>query len=1636
MNARTNTQPPPAPRRRGVIARLLRAVAGTAAGYRATRRGSFLVLVVGTLALMSVFAVVYIAIGRADTGAAAGVQRNAVRDNVPQQFADYVGRVFSDSLFSMAPLSDTSTSLPSELQNKRLRKAWTMAGLDPRDTVATFDPAGTSTDPALSSLMPTSLALNNTEDEYLQYTDWLNISALAPSGVPVNLHNLRDNFEATPNELRNNLKLLDGNGNSTTQTAFGTALPTGGAFEDLVPWYYWTHQRGMHQPTTKVGALPDSPDYLPYQYASASGSGMFDSRWFELVQPRFDTSGNIEGFTNLLEAPSKYRYFIAAKAVDLSGLVNVSTAGDYRQKPTAEYPAGFTPADVDARRIFTLQDFTFQTSGTGPGFWKDAQTGSYADFVQPGDPKDSADYTDYADLNDPTATPRLIGEKAYAALLEAIESGRVSAKTEETLPVYFADAEVRADSYLDYSAYDSSVVREGGAYRVGALFSSEDLIDLFAFRGWNHPGIDSTLERIVGGRDLTGTAGKNESRFSVLRDNRPFAVERDAIDLDNDGEADDKAMLALFANARQYLTTVSGNRPLRSTIFRDGDVLADQISTTEVKVSIDAGPAKTFPVYAQALIPASAVPATWSGGTSASDFNKHRALNYGAMSAEVGLQVAANMSVNLDRMLNWNTTPRAYTVLVHEGFRSQLEQDRAAGTGPGGSGGKGKEIKSRKFKQSWWVEDGSSTGALDYGNEDDVSGSNLAKSGTTTTAAAFNVFGVGPEPVLTSVATMTLYTDAPEDATDFGSGGDPDCTQDSSAGSGDEVTINGSRDPANPDYILQIVAFQLTNPYDVTINLTPTVAANDATSAPYDYYIEFGQRQFRIGKLNRENPGDVVQPVSLAPGATRVFYATNTSLRTAALRLRNVMRELGSATYLSGWETPEDALGRLNRLIDLQLAVAPGSLSGTNPADYEPVWIEPFTDSLVPAGAGASSFNAIKRGQRNPYQDDQYIDLLEAADKSGDPHAEISMKTVRLWRAMRSTVSAIVNSKGELPRQPTDPLPEQFLENDMLVDRIRDGTNSSFRPALDCRLPESNQFVSGSEGFSEDDPDNDPGDNTGFSLFTYGVVRRPGDPEQGSIPIGGVPAYMLEAHFSNGNFNVLSPDYKKSTGNAFDRDFFQNRGADVISGDNISAGTTMGALINRLTAPFNRPSLLPYEAFTEEPGDWGDPKLNHSGLSWLGPYQNHRPLLPGRLEKDSVRLGDALLPLAFGPMQFIFDQTINPGSPAASDPNYLDETWLTTGEILALVTGQDRVLKSTPAPSNYFAGLYTYRLIGPAGGASLAGVPAPYITDKGQVAIDRFVPFYDDVSAVSPPNVPYFEPGDYRIGLGIPAALAVLDGFIAPELAAYGSVSKSIPGQVNVNPAPLPVLRALPMLAPTTETGAWWWTGSGTADLGSTTLTDRCDIAATVAAYRDKVLVRHRAGSPRNGPIGQAFNGDFRDTANVKPNEVDKLDGRFTSGGVPGVRELPGFRSLGELLMARYSDPNANPPTPPDRASIDDLGRYAQAGNKRTANHGLGIDSVTYKDSAGKDIVTDAQGTLAQQMAIANGVFNTVTTRSDLFGVWFVVHGYQRSDVEGLDPTEPMVPSVQRRFFMVIDRSEVVKKGQKPRIVLMQELPM
>ncbi len=79
---------------------------------------------------------------------------------------------------------------------------------------------------------------------------------------------------------------------------------------------------------------------------------------------------------------------------------------------------------------------------------------------------------------------------------------------------------------------------------------------------------------------------------------------------------------------------------------------------------------------------------------------------------------------------------------------------------------------------------------------------------------------------------------------------------------------------------------------------------------------------------------------------------------------------------------------------------------------------------------------------------------------------------------------------------------------------------------------------------------------------------------------------------------------------------------------------------------------------------------------------------------------------------------------------------------------------------------------------------------------------------------------------------------------------------------------------------------------------------------------------------------------------------------------------------------------------------------------------------------------ILEELAVLNGAANTVDVRSDFFAAWFLVRGYREDDVEGLEPGEPMRPTYEKRFLMVLDRSNVTESGELPRVLFIREVPL
>ncbi|MEO0482186.1 MAG: hypothetical protein AAF138_01015, partial [Planctomycetota bacterium] len=422
------------------------------------RRGNFFVLVVGTLALLSVIAIAYVSVGRSDRQLSSAIDRSGdlveARDAVQGHILDVIGR---DVTAALNPIGENAPDMKDETRSYRL-ETWDMpytrsdlgsVAARPKNGVSytfRFHPWGDGDDPWLAATMPEDLGVHTNDvpalaeelDDWM--LDWGQISNVAPDGRFVNLWNLRQDFNAPPGSfgMSQNLTLLQpaSINNADAEQAYvdspnnlnGRAqLPFApNEFADPDRPSEWTsHQMGAFRPIVEARLNIGVNDfrYTPYQWADADGDGMADSRWFELVDSSNVDPNDINtlGEAQYILAPTDgYRWFAATRIIDLSGLLNVNIATDLTNvaQPggtlsgdfdVLNAPIGASPADVDRLRLLAMEDVrrTFvDNTGTNPL--------TYAAIPQaavPGDsPTPANDYRDYDETVAPLVANRAIVE--------------------------------------------------------------------------------------------------------------------------------------------------------------------------------------------------------------------------------------------------------------------------------------------------------------------------------------------------------------------------------------------------------------------------------------------------------------------------------------------------------------------------------------------------------------------------------------------------------------------------------------------------------------------------------------------------------------------------------------------------------------------------------------------------------------------------------------------------------------------------------------------------------------------------------------------------------------------------------------------------------------------------------------------------------------------------------------------------------------------------------------------------------------------------------------------------------------------------------------------------------------------------
>lgn len=1455
------------------------------------RRGSILVLVLGVLAMMAVFAAVYLAIGVGDQRSASALEvrqeQQKIAPVVAQHFADTIAKdrmsVFwqpatDDTRIVFKAFRETTDYPYTDFMLRSIPSLSNVTGL--QIPMLRFSPEGThrvqwngmpasnpdprvASDPWLSSSEPVFLGLPNERvfpgdptQWWLDNHDWQQISNFAPDGLFVNLFALRNNFDAEPGietysvgsqtmwQMSYGLTLIKrfGGGPGLESQLHATLVDSGetqlGFSMDPLemrntPFFWTMNQKNMYFPINQPFSFyePDrstvagwgSPYYPDYQYADTDGDGFADARWFEMRD-----STLIGRALNLLPGTGDYRIFVAARAIDLSGLVNVNTATDGSIAPTSEYPLGASPAEVDVRRLLTVEDaaLNYGTSvgGLPPGPLSYSSISRPQNAGQAGVEPAGSDYSLYGyDIPNPDGSfapvPLWLGSFSYDALHRSfgVPADRWVNSRSSTLPVdvrgfarapanltqpgfgagdaalelmpvspfeftYVLEsegedlntlldmdhrAEMRAERYRlvgsvnPHHAEERLEGEDEVSKRFGTLqFGVADLSELLTYWNLNDPASTSRLEGTIDGRYEDGAVAPylTAKRFGPLRSNRALAFERLGLDDTTpgaefdlpsgaDGLVDRDAMALGAVSPRSRLTTISGGADLRNSSPLSGAAsqFGVRLRDEEAKPyfrDIAQNVELAFGVYRLAMAPYSNLNAAWNlPGTA--DFEQYRTMFYGYGGPDLALRAAAHAAVNLRDQYDTDREPTIVAMPLSETTGLAMFDNN-----------NWTPSMATRDDRIWfpgWVNGGRLTIPDAYRNN---SGSNVIESD------AVNVYGIEPQLFIVEAMSINVHTDAPRLPT-----GDPNGDLDSNPAwcqppnpGGPQprpvpITIGGKLKPgdwtsgetlwdANGDHVMQVFAVKLHNPFNVPITVgggaagpNPTSPqADDAGPRNFDYYIEFGGRYFKLARYSPPTGANAaygLSPVTVEPGSTRVFYVLGQEDEAKiAARWQRYINAYGGVTEAVGFNDIEDWL---EAQFDLD------ELSGNN----KPVWIRRFNpetgllinaqDSaeLDPDATGSDpTYTFDDLWEYPPDRDgnaDGELDYVIPSTASGadaDDRREPDWQTVRLWKKFQTQVDGNDGVERNWTGDVFDVWTDNWVENDILVDRLREPEPDSFTPPDGLTQPAATtrighldsrpQFFGGygngaspavanafgcEQSLDENINGIENNANTGWTIAFHAYIRRAGwandwasreANNEDRLRRGVLPMWCIES---------LSSDRAHT---------YNVKGGEEIPSGSLSAGdfTFAQPWAFRKFREFMNENDAVEEKFPQTPNEWGGPTRWPGGVmnrNILGDFLYGENLAPGspqprdgrnlnpelhvrndRFEVDPggsadpidvSRVTDILSPMAIGPEYDPFAMG-SPGDPFVRvDPADSDPTkrkpgrYLTLSEALALALG-------------------------------------------------------------------------------------------------------------------------------------------------------------------------------------------------------------------------------------------------------------------------------------------------------------------------------------------------------------------------------
>jgi hypothetical protein len=166
--------------------------------------------------------------------------------------------------------------------------------------------------------------------------------------------------------------------------------------------------------------------------------------------------------------------------------------------------------------------------------------------------------------------------------------------------------------------------------------------------------------------------------------------------------------------------------------------------------------------------------------------------------------------------------------------------------------------------------------------------------------------------------------------------------------------------------------------------------------------------------------------------------------------------------------------------------------------------------------------------------------------------------------------------------------------------------------------------------------------------------------------------------------------------------------------------------------------------------------------------------------------------------------------------------------------------------------------------------------------------------------------------------------------------------------------------------------------------------------------------------------------------------GTFSASAVPYKAPRASFH--GENISAGFYDRRADgrlqDGTPPAGQSQPGQNWYARRTYDASgAESAYPVSGIAQVNPIQRVSPSEADRSYQAKLAILNSVAGSASVRSDVFIVYFLVHAYTPEDVD-IPDDQPLVPNTAKRFVMVVDRSGVRNTGDKPKILMLKEVPI